>query len=129
MSLSHDSANNIIPTKTICRHSKGWWNPELTRLSKEYKKAKRQFAKRADGANESKMKSALNNFKEEEIKARHHHLEEMVRLMGPHKPDQFRKIVNSERKGSSKTAVQPICRDDGSLAVSVEDIFTEMKKR
>ena len=67
VSLIHDSANNIIRTTTNYRHSREWWNPELTRLSKEYKKAKRQFAKRADGANESKMKSALKNFKEEEI--------------------------------------------------------------
>ena len=51
----------------------------------------------------------------------------MVKFISPHKRDQFWKIVNSERKGSSKTEVQPICRYDGSLAVSDEDIFTEMK--
>ena len=41
----------------------------------------------------------------------------------------FWKIVNKERKSTSKSVVQPICREDGSLAVSDEEIFIELKKR
>ena len=26
VSVIHETASNIIPTKTICRHSRGWWN-------------------------------------------------------------------------------------------------------
>ena len=45
------------------------------------------------------------------------------------KPDQFWKVVNKERKNLGKSVVQPICREDGSLAVSDEEIFIELKKR
>ena len=68
-------------------------------------------------------------FKEEEVRARNQYLEEMVKLMESRKPEQFWKIVNKERKSTSKSVVQPICREDVSLAVSAEEIFSELKKR
>ena len=49
--------------------------------------------------------------------------------MDPEKPSRFWKVVNNERKTRCKTAVQPIKRDDGTLAVSDEEIFEEMKER
>ncbi|MCW4261357.1 MAG: reverse transcriptase domain-containing protein [Candidatus Thiodiazotropha endolucinida] len=49
--------------------------------------------------------------------------------MDPRKPAQFWKIVNKVRKDNSKCVVQPIKRGDGSLAVTDEDIFVEMKER
>ena len=67
--------------KQICRHSKGWWNQDLSRLSQEFNKAKRRFAKRSDEANERKLVEVLNAFKEEEVRARNQYLEEMVKLM------------------------------------------------
>ena len=53
VSLIYETAEHIILKKQVCRHSKGWWNQELTRLSKEFKMAKRLFAKRCDKANET----------------------------------------------------------------------------
>ena len=129
VSLVHEKAEQIIPKKQICRHSKGWWNQELSRLSVEFKRAKRRFAKRSDEANERRLVEVLREFKEEEVRARNQYLEEMVKLMDPRKPEQFWKIVNKERKSTSKSVVQPICREDGSLAVSDEEIFKELKKR
>ena len=102
--LIHEKAEYIIPKKQVCRHSKGWWNQELTCLSKEFKKAKRLFA----------MVEVLHAFKEEEARARNQYLEEMVKLMDPRKPDQFRKVVSKERKNLGKSVVQPISREDGS---------------
>ena len=34
----------LIPKKTICPHSRGWWTKELGELSKKVKKAKRLFS-------------------------------------------------------------------------------------
>ena len=35
VSLIHEKAEHIIPKKQVCtRHCKGWWNQELTLLSK-----------------------------------------------------------------------------------------------
>ena len=123
VSLVHEKVEQIIPKKQICRHSKGWWNQELSCLSVEFKRAKRRFAKRSDEANERKLVEVLHEFKEEEVRARNQYLEEMVKLMDPRKPQQFWKIVNKERKSTSKSVVQPIRREDGSLAVSDEEIF------
>ena len=98
VSLIHEKAEHIILKKQVYRHSKRWWNQELTRLSKEFKKAKRLFAKRCDEANETRMVEVLRAFKEDEARARNQYLEEMVKLMDPPKPDQFWKVVNKKRK-------------------------------
>ena len=73
-----------------------------------YKKAKRQFAKRVDDANENRLKEALSTFKEEEVKTKNKHFDEMVKFLDPRKPNQFWKIINRERKGLSKSVVQPL---------------------
>ncbi|MEW8546767.1 MAG: reverse transcriptase domain-containing protein [Candidatus Thiodiazotropha sp.] len=127
--MLREKAKEIIPIKHICRHSKGWWNSKLTELSKNYRKAKRQFAKRCDEANENRLKEVLLLFKEEELRARDQYLDDMVKLLDPSKPSQFWNVINKTRKDSSKTVVQPIRREDNSLAVTDEEIFLEMKKR
>ena len=129
VSLVHEKAEQIIHKKQICRHSKGWWNQDLSRLSQDFKKAKWRFAKTSDEANKRKLVEVSNAFKEKEVRARNQYLEGMVKLMDPRKPEQFWKIVNKERKSTNKSVVQPICREDGSLAVSDEEIFIELKKR
>ena len=53
--MLHKNMEECIPKKRVCSHSKGWWSPRLTELSKEYKKAKRLFSKRKDEANERKV--------------------------------------------------------------------------
>ena len=101
----------------------------MTELSKQYRKAKRLFAKRADEENERKLKEVLKMFKEEEINARNQYLDDLIKMMDQKKPAQFWKIVNRVRKDNSKTVVQPIKREDGSLALTDEEIFKEMKER
>ena len=111
--------------KRVCQHSKGWWIKRLTDLCKDFKRAKRRFARRSDEANELHLKDCIEKFKKEEAEARGKYMEEMV----PKKPGQFWKVVNSERKSKSKGVVQPIVREDQTLAVTDEEIFQEMKKR
>ena len=41
-----ETTEKVIPKKKVCKHSRGWWNNRLSELSKEYKKVKRQFAKK-----------------------------------------------------------------------------------
>ena len=38
VSVIHKLRTKLYQKKEICRHSKGWWNPELTNLAKQYKK-------------------------------------------------------------------------------------------
>ena len=122
-------AEECIPKKKVCKHSKGWWNDELNELAKEVRKARKMFAKRSDEANERKVQDSLESFRRAESGAKDDYLEEMVNLMDPRKPGQFWRVVNNERKVKGKSVVQPIVRDDGTLAVSHEEIFEEMKKR
>ena len=101
----------------------------MTDLCKDFKRAKRSFARRSDEANELHLKDCVEKFKTEEAEARGKYMEEMVELMDPKKPGQFWKVVNSERKSKSKGVVQPIVPGDHTLAVTDEEIFQEMKKR
>ena len=43
-------------------------------------------------------------------------------MMDPKKPSQFWRVVNIERKAKCKSVVKPIVRDDGTLAVTDEEI-------
>ena len=95
VSVIHKTADKIISKNEICRHSKGWWNPELTSLVKQYKKVRRTFAKRSDKANENRLKEVLNNFKEEEQKAKNKYLD-------PRKPNRFWNVVNRGERGIEK---------------------------
>ena len=49
--------------------------------------------------------------------------------MDPKKPGEFWKVVNRAKSNNSKVVIQPIEKEDGSLAVSGEEILTERKKR
>ena len=49
--------------------------------------------------------------------------------MDPKKHGEFWKVVNRAKRNNSKGVIQPLEKEDGSLAVSDEEIFTEMKKR
>ena len=127
--VMHKIVQENIPKKKICRHSKGWWSPRLTQLSKEFKKAKRMFKKRRDECNENKMKELIRVFKEEELSAKSKYLDEMTGRLDPRKPGEFWKVVNRVKNTNVKGVVQPIKREDGSLAVTDEEIFSEMKMR
>ena len=120
--LIHKTVQECVPKKRICRHSKGWWSPRLTQLSKDFKKAKRMFKKRKDESNENKMKELMKLFKEEEVSAKSKYLDEMIGMLDPKKPGEFWKVVNRVKKDDVKGVVQPIKRDDGSLAVTDEEM-------
>ena len=105
------------------------WCSRLTELSKDYKKAKRLFSERKYEANKRMLVEILKMFKEEEASSKERYLEELVKLMDPRKPGEFWRIVNRVRKNSTKGVVQPIVREDGSVAITDEEIFQEMKLR
>ena len=125
--MLHQIADKSIPKKKVCRHSKGWWSPKLTQLSKDYKRAE-TFSKRSDEVNERRMKKCLEAFKREETEARNTYLDNLAGMLDPKTSDQFWRVINSERKQKGKNVVQPIKRDDNSLAVTDEEIFYEMRK-
>ena len=129
LQVLHRLVVSNIPKKKVCKHSKGWWTTKLTELSKSFRKAKHAFSKRKDQSNEAKLEEIRNMFKEEVFKARDEYLDEVVKLMDPKKPGEFWKVVNRAKSNNSKGVIQPIVKEDGSLAVSDEEIFTEMKKR
>ena len=107
-----------VPKKKVCKHSKGWWTTKLTELLNSFRKAKHAFSKRKDQANEAKLEEIRNIFKDEVFKASDEYLDEVVKLMDPKKPDEFWKIVNRAKSNNSKGVIQPIEKEDGSLAVS-----------
>ena len=80
-------------------------------------------------ANENRLKEVMQLFRAEVKSVRNQYLEEMVKIMDSTKASQFWKVVNKYRKNESKSVVQPKRRDYRSLAVSVDEIFDEMRKR
>ena len=87
------------------------------------------FKKRKDESNENKMKELMQLFKEEKGYAKGKYLDEMMGMLDPRKPGEFWKVVNRVKKTNVKGVVQPIKRDDGTLAVTDEEIFSQMKER
>ena len=86
------------------------------------------FEKRKDESNENKMKELMKLFKEE-VSAKSKYLDEMMGMLDKKKTGEFWKVVNRVKKDNVKGVVQPIKRDCGSLAVTDEEIFNEMKGR
>ena len=62
-------AEKTIPKKTICVHSKRWWNKESGDLSK-IKKAERMFNKRSNETNYNRYTSIMSKFKDLEKSAK-----------------------------------------------------------
>ncbi|XP_052817997.1 uncharacterized protein LOC128244019 [Mya arenaria] len=122
-------AENVIPKKKICPHSKGYWSPELNELNKKFKQAKRKFQVRSDPANERAVSISRQAFQETIEKAKTAYLDLLTHELDPRKPEKFWKIINKHRSDESKCAVQPIVKEDLSLAVSDVEIFQEMKQK
>ena len=71
---------------------------------------------------------SMKIFKETEKEAKSNYLADLVKMMVPTNPQKFWSITNKGRKDITKSAVQPIKRQDGSYAVEDLEIVTEMKK-
>ena len=96
---------------------------------KSFRKAKHAFSKRKGQSNTAKWEEIRNLFKEEVFKATDEYLDGVVKLMDPKKPGEFLQSCNRVKSNSNKGVIQPIEKEGGSLAVSYDTIFTEMKKR
>ena len=55
--------NTIIPKKVICKHSKPFWNHELTKLSKELAECRRKVDRRGTPYNVESFKNKKEEFK------------------------------------------------------------------
>ena len=122
-----DKAEEIIPKKKKCSHSRGWWSTELSECAKNAKKAKRKFNKRSDMKNYQEYLKSMKIFKDTETEAKRDYLENLVKMMDPTNPQKFWSIINKGRKDATRSVVQPIKRQDGSHAVEDTESIGEMK--
>ena len=123
-----DKAEEIIPKKKICLHSRGWWSSELSQCAKNAKKAKRRFNKRSDMKNYEEYLQSMKIFKEAGKEAKSNYLDDLMKMIDPKNPQKFWNIINKGRKDATRSVVQPIKRQDGSYAVEDLEIVAEMKK-
>ena len=111
----------------ICKHSKGYWTKELTELRKKFKKCKRNFEKRSDPSNQMKLNQCREQFVQAVEKSRQMYLKNLSKELDPKNPNKFWSLINKTRNNYNKPVIQPILRNDNSLAVDDEDIYKEMK--
>ena len=121
-------AEVIIPKKSVCSHSRGWWNEEIGDLIKKVRKAKRRLNKRSDAKNYQDYTNLMTQFKDAELRAKDKYLSDLVSMLNPKDPQKFWNIINKSRKDQEKTIVQPIRKEDGSYAIDDDEIIVEMKK-
>ena len=84
--------------KTICNHSKGWWNDNLDEKATKVKQLKRQFNKRSDPANLRSLNEAVSQFKEEEKNAKESYLNQLCQCWIPKIPKNFGKLLMAVEK-------------------------------
>jgi len=63
------------------------------------------------------------------VKAKNDYLNEVIKEMDTNNCAIFWKVVNGVRLEESKGVVQPVKREDGTMAITDEEICVEMQKR
>ena len=82
-------AEEIIPKKSVCSHSRGWWNEEIGDLIKKVRKAKHRLNKRSDAKNYQDYTNLMTQFKDAELRAKDKYLSDLVSMLNPKDPQNF----------------------------------------
>ena len=81
------ASDQIVPQKKITGHSKPYWNPQLTTLSNEVRKARKKFKARSTMENLERLNACKALFNEALASAKTKYLEmqakEQLRLLVP----------------------------------------------
>ena len=107
MTAITDTADEIIPKKTTCQHSKPFWNQELTEKLQAAKKARNRRLKRNDPNNTKALIEARNNFHHSFEKAKSDWLLKTCEELKAKDVDLWKK-VDKILNGTKTAPVQPL---------------------
>lgn len=112
-------ADEVIPKKRICKHSKSFMNEDLKLLLQNAKKARNQYRQKGDPTNHRRYKESVDTFTSEYIKARETNFRNMCSNLDITDPSIWKKITKL-RGGEVAPIVQPL-RDPITNQVAFED--------
>ncbi len=122
--LIKDKANDIIPKKTICEHSKAFFTEKLSTLSKEFREAKKKFKVRSDEQNLVALNSARDRLNDEYIKEREAFWKEICENT---LSSNLWNTVNKITQKQKHLVIQPLRNTDGTYEFRDEVIAERLK--
>ena len=106
-------ANNVIPKKVVCNHSKPFMTKELKNLKDLVRKARKQYHKKSDPNNWSILQKVLNNYSKAYVEAKKLWWSSICNQVNSD-DSKFWKIINKVNNGDTKCVVQPLEKNDKS---------------
>ena len=106
-------ANNTIPKKVVCNHSKPFMTKELKNLQDTVRKARKQYHKKSDPNNWSILQKVLNDYSKAYVKAKKLWWSSFCN-QGNSDDSKFWKIIDKVNNGDTKCVVQPFEKNDKS---------------
>ena len=122
----NELANEHIPTKVICKHSKAFFNDELKQLLKECKKYKALYKRRRDPHNYDVLKGAVERFINTYHKAKELWWLDTCEALRTSDTKSWRTV--NKILGTSATTVQPLIKSDKSYDFDDEVIATRLEE-
>ena len=102
-------------TKKSCKHSKPFWTPRLSILSKNLRSTRKNYIKRNTESNLTKLNDARIAFDEERKVACQNFLIDTAKQLNSAQASRFWKDFNKLFKKKSNNKIDPLLDDDGNL--------------
>ena len=112
--------------KTVSIHSKPFWTPELDRLCKEMRKARKRYNYRNTDDNERKFKEAKDIFDEARKQECQKFLLQKTNNLNNVQKQKFWKEFKKIFKINTKQTIDPLMDNDGSFLSSTAEIEEKM---
>lgn len=118
------AAEVAVPQKQVCTHSKPYWTPRLSDLSREVRVARKEFKRRSNFRNGERLDYCKHNFTEALQQAKSEHLEMRAKSInaahGTAFWKEYRRVCRSKQVGGVGDIVLP----DGTVLTGNEEKAT-----
>ncbi len=118
-------ANDHLPTKSVCSHSRPFFNKELKQAQNELRQARRDFRYRSDQRNLSKLNDAKHRYNEKYTKASTKWWSDTLEKVDRRN---IWKIVNKIKNSHIHVVVQPIRTTNNEYLFHDEDIAKKLEE-
>ncbi len=117
-------AENKIPKKTICQHSKAFFTPKLSQLHKKFRAAKKKYEYRSDEHNLKNLDLARDELNAEYTKEHDNFWKTVCQNTESH---ELWSTVSKITSSNKHLAIQPMRNVDGTFEFSDEKIAERLK--
>ena len=121
----NNCAKEHLPTKSVSRHSRPFFTPELKSLQDKLRDARRSFRYRSDQQNLNRLNQARDKYNEAYNRARTAWWSKTLEKID-HK--NLWKVVNKIKNSHAHVAVQPIRTTNGEYFFHDEDIASQLEE-